>query len=89
MKKLLISVTERQAIVLSELSNELGISLSELIRRGLDIYIDILVKDDSLVRYTFVAGDKSVDIECPKNKFKIFHDYLKANTDCISLKEKK
>jgi hypothetical protein len=41
-KKHLITLSDRQEIILSDLSKELGISLSELIRRGLDVYMEML-----------------------------------------------
>ena len=83
MKKHLISISERQDIVLTDLSKELGIPLSELIRRGLDVYIETLVEDGSLVKFTWTAGDKSMDMETPKESFKKLHDYCKNNPNGV------
>ena len=79
MKKHLISFSDRQDIVFTELSKELGIPLSELIRRDLDTCLEKHVRDGSLVRFTFIAGDKSAEVEMPKAAYKKLYDYVKAH----------
>lgn len=81
MKKSLVSLTPRQDAILRSLSEELEISLSELIRRALDKYIEDLVKDGTLVKFTWSSSDKSIDMEFPKGMFKELYDYVKSHPD--------
>ena len=87
MKKHLISLSDRQDAVFIQLAKELDISLSELIRRGLDVYIKILIEDKTLVRYTFTVGDKSTELEMPKEAFNTFYKYVKDHPELITIKE--
>lgn len=48
MKKSLVSLTTRQDTILRSLSKDLEISLSELVRRAVDRYIDDLVKSGAI-----------------------------------------
>jgi len=82
-KKRLICLSDRQETVLSDLSEELGISMSELIRRGLDTYVEGLIKDGTLVRFTFSTADKSIDLVCSKDRFKQLYDYVKQHPETI------
>lgn len=88
MKKRLICLSDRQESVLSDLSKELGISMSELIRRGLDSYVEGLIKEGALVRYTFTTTDKSVELVCSKDRFKQLYEYAKQHPETIQVTEK-
>ena len=81
MKKRLLSISDRQDAVLSSLSEELGIPITELIRRGLDIYIETLVENGTLVRFTWSDGlsGKSIDMETPKGMYQKLYEYVKNN----------
>jgi hypothetical protein len=81
LKKSLVSLTPRQDAIFRSLSEELEISLSELIRRALDEYIEGLVKDGTLVKFTWSSSDKSIDLEFPKRMFKELYDYVKSHPD--------
>lgn len=81
MKKSLVSLTPRQDAIFRSLSEELEISLSELIRRALDEYIEGLVKDGTLVKFTWSSNDKSIDMEFPKEMFKKLYDHVKSHPD--------
>lgn len=88
MKKHLISITDRQEIVFKSLSEEIEVSFSELFRRALDSYIEGLVKDGTLVRFSWSADGKSVEMETPRESFKKLYDFVKANPDgAITLSE--
>jgi hypothetical protein len=81
MKKHLLSITDRHDLIFSALSEELEISLSELFRRALDSYVEQLVKKGTLIRFSWDVDGKSISIETPKEAYKKFHDYVKANPD--------
>ena len=87
-KKRLICLSDRQEAVLSDLSEEIGISMSELIRRGLDTYVEGLIKDGTLVRFTFSTADKSIDLVCSKDRFKQLYEYVKQHPETIQIKDR-
>ena len=45
MRKHLINLSDRQDKLLIKIAKELGLPLSEIIRRGLDVYIAILIEN--------------------------------------------
>jgi hypothetical protein len=89
MKKHLISLSDRQDAVLTQLAKELGISLSELVRRELDLCIENLVECGTLVRFTFTVGNKSADLEMPKEAYKTFYELIKNNPSAITINKNK
>ena len=93
MEKHLIGITERQKLVISNLAEELGLSFSEVVRRGLDHYIDHLVDKGDLVRFTMSAntpeGEKSFITEWPKKLYQQFYTYAKNHPNVFSVTEEK
>jgi len=81
MKKHLISLTKRQSSTLSAFSEENELSLSELVRRAVDTYIDSLVEKGDLVRHEFSTSEKTATIETPRKMFQDMCSYVKANPD--------
>ena len=53
MKKSLISLTNRQDTILRAISKGMEMSLSELVRRAVDHFIDSSLKEDTLTKYTW------------------------------------
>lgn len=68
MKKSLVSLTARQDTILRSISKELEISLSELVRRAVDDYIDSLAKDGAGALEMWDPTTK--ELICRKQKLK-------------------
>jgi DNA-binding Lrp family transcriptional regulator len=81
LEKALLSLTARQDIVFRTLAEELGISLSELVRRALDKYIEDMVEDGTLVRFGWRVGKESIDMETPKGMYQKLYDYVKSHPE--------
>jgi hypothetical protein len=80
LKKSLISLTDRQDSILRSLSEELEMSLSEIVRRAVDQYIETQVREGALARFTLSVGENTATIETPKEAFKSLCVYMKANS---------
>lgn len=87
MKKRLIGLTERQDHILQELSEDLGIPISEIFRRVLDNFIDNLLDAGDLVKFRITIYDSDKTFELPKSRFNTILEFVKSHIESIEIKE--
>jgi len=87
MKKRLISLTSRQDHILQEISEELGIPLSEVFRRILDAFIDNRLKEGDLIRFRVYVNGSFRNIELPEGRFNEILSFIKSHCKSIEIKE--